>query len=71
MRPAGDPSVPRRDGWEQLALYEFYKAKKAAWRKKEQEVEDGEREASPPPSPIRSPSPSRSPSPVKERRFCR
>jgi len=69
LRPEDLPNRRDRDGWEQLALYEFYKAKKAARREKERRVEDGEEDDSPPLSPIRSPSTSRSPSPVKERRY--
>ena len=40
------------DGWEQTALFEFYKEKAAAKKMKEEEVERGIRELSPPPSPI-------------------
>ena len=40
------------DGWEQTALYEFYKEKAAAKKKKEEDLERGVREPSPPPSPV-------------------
>lgn len=38
--------------WEQLALYEFYKSKALAKKTKEEEIEQGLRQASPPLSPI-------------------
>lgn len=40
------------DGWERLALYEYYKVKNAARKVKEEEINDGAREKSRSPSPI-------------------
>ncbi|CAG0886378.1 unnamed protein product [Cyprideis torosa] len=44
------------EGWEQLGLYEYYKDKNAAKKKKQEEVLSGERERTPPPSPLEVPS---------------
>lgn len=40
------------DGWERLALYEYYKVKNAARKVKEEEILEGIREKSRSPSPI-------------------
>ncbi|KZS12402.1 calcium homeostasis endoplasmic reticulum protein [Daphnia magna] len=40
------------DGWEQMALFEFYKNKAAGKKKKEDDIAAGLRELSPPPTPI-------------------
>ncbi|EEB17110.1 conserved hypothetical protein [Pediculus humanus corporis] len=54
------------DGWEKLGLYEYYKAKNAAKKKKEEEIQDGLREKSRSPTPIKREK-SRSRSPKKKR----
>lgn len=54
------------DGWEKLGLYEYYKAKNAAKKKKEEEILDGLREKSRSPTPIKRER-SRSRSPKKKR----
>lgn len=40
------------EGWEKLALYEYYKVKNAAKKIKEDEIQQGIRERSRSPSPI-------------------
>lgn len=40
------------EGWEKLALYEYYKVKNAAKKIKEEEIQQGKRERSRSPSPI-------------------
>lgn len=52
--PPSHERLRNADGWEQLALYEFYKSKSQAKKTKEDEIEKGLRESSPPPSPINS-----------------
>lgn len=48
-----DPDTERFESrWEQLALYEFFKSKTAAKKKKEEELAQGLRDPSPPPSPL-------------------
>lgn len=54
------------DGWEKLGLYEYYKAKNAAKKKKEEEIADGLRDRSRSPTPIRREK-SRSRSPKRKR----
>lgn len=59
------------EGWEKLGLYEYYRAKNLAKKRKEEEISQGIREKSKSPSPvIRSKSRSQSPTPKKRyRRF--
>lgn len=40
------------EGWEKLGLYEYYKAKNAARKQKEEEIANGRRERSRSPTPI-------------------
>ncbi|XP_031776986.1 calcium homeostasis endoplasmic reticulum protein isoform X2 [Nasonia vitripennis] len=54
------------DGWEKLGLYEYYRAKNEAKKKKEEQIMCGLREKSRSPSPIVRPR-SKSPSPPKKR----
>lgn len=54
------------DGWEKLGLYEYYKAKNAARKKKEEEIAEGIREKSRSPTPIKREK-SRSRSPKRKR----
>lgn len=54
------------DGWEKLGLYEYYKEKNAARKKKEEDIADGLREKSRSPTPIRREK-SRSRSPKRKR----
>lgn len=54
------------DGWEKLGLYEYYKAKNAAKKKKEEEIQDGLRPKSRSPTPIKREK-SRSRSPKRKR----
>jgi len=60
------------EGWEKLGLYEYYRAKNAARKKKEDDILEGLRERSKSPSPIiRLKSRSRSPPKKRYRRYCR
>jgi hypothetical protein len=60
------------EGWEKLGLYEYYRAKNAARKKKEDDVLEGLRERSKSPSPIiRFRSRSRSPPKKRYRRYRR
>lgn len=54
------------DGWEKLGLYEYYKAKNSARKRKEEDIVAGIRQKSKSPSPILRPR-SKSPSPPKKR----
>ncbi|KAK6635653.1 hypothetical protein RUM44_000907 [Polyplax serrata] len=54
------------DGWEKLGLYEYYKAKNAARKKKEEDIQNGLREKSRSPTPIKREK-SKSPSPKRKR----
>ncbi|KAG8236539.1 hypothetical protein J437_LFUL011316 [Ladona fulva] len=69
----GPPSHDRprdSEGWEKLGLYEYYRAKNAARRKKEEDIRDGLRVASRSPSPIIRPR-SRSKTPPPRKRYRR
>jgi hypothetical protein len=58
------------EGWEKLGLYEYYRAKNAARKKKEDDILEGLRERSKSPSPvIRLRSRSRSPPKKRYRRY--
>uniref|UniRef100_A0A8D8RCX3 Calcium homeostasis endoplasmic reticulum protein n=1 Tax=Cacopsylla melanoneura TaxID=428564 RepID=A0A8D8RCX3_9HEMI len=50
--PPGHDSPRDSEGWEKLGLYEYYRAKSCAKRQKEEEIESGRRERTPPPSPV-------------------
>ncbi|KAI5711825.1 hypothetical protein M8J75_003386 [Diaphorina citri] len=50
--PPGHDSPRDSEGWEKLGLYEYYRAKTCARRQKEEEIESGRRERTPPPSPV-------------------
>lgn len=67
-------SVARRivdsEGWEKLGLYEYYRAKNQARKRKEEEVLEGLRAKSRSPSPIVRP-PSREKSPLPKKRYRR
>nr|CAD7404699.1 unnamed protein product [Timema poppensis] len=57
-----DRRILDSEGWEKLGLYEYYRAKNAARRKKEEDIDTGIRERSKSPSPIvRTKSKSKSP----------
>ncbi|XP_014231138.1 calcium homeostasis endoplasmic reticulum protein isoform X1 [Trichogramma pretiosum] len=64
--PPNHDSPRDSDGWEKLALYEYYRAKNNAKKRKEEDIEDGIREKSRSPTPITRPR-SKSPSPPKKR----
>ncbi|XP_078040524.1 SR-related CTD associated factor 6 isoform X1 [Augochlora pura] len=64
--PPNHDSPRDSDGWEKLGLYEYYKAKNAARKRKEEDVVAGIRQKSKSPSPILRPR-SKSPSPPKKR----
>ena len=67
-------SVSRRivdsEGWEKLGLYEYYRAKNQARKRKEEDIIQGLREKSRSPSPIYRP-PSREKSPTPKKRYRR
>lgn len=52
--PPGHDQPRDSDGWEKLGLYEYFRAKMAARKKKEQDIEQGLREASRSPTPVKS-----------------
>lgn len=58
------------DGWEKLGLYEYYRAKNNAKKRKEDDIAAGIREKSRSPSPILRPR-SRSKTPPSKRRYRR
>jgi hypothetical protein len=59
------------EGWEKLGLYEYYRAKNAARKKKEDDILEGLRERSKSPSPVICfRSRSRSPPKKRYRRYC-
>ncbi|XP_012288271.1 calcium homeostasis endoplasmic reticulum protein isoform X2 [Orussus abietinus] len=64
--PPNHDSPRDSDGWEKLGLYEYYKAKNAARKRKEEDIMSGLRPKSKSPSPILRPR-SKSPSPPKKR----
>ncbi|XP_057331002.1 calcium homeostasis endoplasmic reticulum protein isoform X2 [Microplitis mediator] len=64
--PPNHDSPRDSDGWEKLGLYEYYKAKNAARKRKEEDILAGLRIKSRSPSPILRPR-SKSPSPPKKR----
>ncbi|XP_043279146.1 calcium homeostasis endoplasmic reticulum protein [Venturia canescens] len=64
--PPNHDSPRDSDGWEKLGLYEYYKAKNAARKRKEEDIMNGVRDRSRSPSPITRPR-SKSPSPPKKR----
>ncbi|XP_017791387.1 PREDICTED: calcium homeostasis endoplasmic reticulum protein [Habropoda laboriosa] len=64
--PPNHDSPRDSDGWEKLGLYEYYKAKNAARKRKEEDITAGIRQKSKSPSPILRPR-SKSPSPPKKR----
>ncbi|XP_076289967.1 SR-related CTD associated factor 6 isoform X2 [Lasioglossum baleicum] len=64
--PPNHDSPRDSDGWEKLGLYEYYKAKNAARKRKEEDIVGGIRQKSKSPSPILRPR-SKSPSPPKKR----
>ncbi|XP_066597695.1 calcium homeostasis endoplasmic reticulum protein isoform X2 [Prorops nasuta] len=64
--PPNHDSPRDSDGWEKLGLYEYYKAKNAARKRKEEDIISGVRPKSKSPSPILRPR-SKSPSPPKKR----
>ncbi|XP_012252798.2 calcium homeostasis endoplasmic reticulum protein isoform X2 [Athalia rosae] len=64
--PPNHDSPRDSDGWEKLGLYEYYKAKNAARKRKEEDILSGIRQRSRSPSPISRPR-SKSPSPPKKR----
>ncbi|XP_043483734.1 calcium homeostasis endoplasmic reticulum protein [Leptopilina heterotoma] len=64
--PPNHDSPRDSDGWEKLGLYEYYKAKNAARKRKEDDISVGVREKTKSPSPILRPR-SKSPSPPKKR----
>ncbi|XP_011058830.1 PREDICTED: calcium homeostasis endoplasmic reticulum protein [Acromyrmex echinatior] len=64
--PPNHDSPRDSDGWEKLGLYEYYKAKNAARKRKEEDIAAGIRQRSKSPSPILRPR-SKSPSPPKKR----
>ncbi|XP_046423952.1 calcium homeostasis endoplasmic reticulum protein [Neodiprion virginianus] len=64
--PPNHDSPRDSDGWEKLGLYEYYKAKNAARKRKEEDILSGLRQRSRSPSPILRPR-SKSPSPPKKR----
>ncbi|KAL0103707.1 hypothetical protein PUN28_017754 [Cardiocondyla obscurior] len=64
--PPNHDSPRDSDGWEKLGLYEYYKAKNAARKRKEEDIIAGIRQKSKSPSPILRPR-SKSPSPPKKR----
>ncbi|XP_076646012.1 SR-related CTD associated factor 6 [Halictus rubicundus] len=64
--PPNHDSPRDSDGWEKLGLYEYYKAKNAARKRKEEDIVAGIRQKSKSPSPILRPR-SKSPSPPKKR----
>jgi calcium homeostasis ER protein len=51
--PPSHESPRDTEGWEKLGLYEYYKDKKEAVRRKREDIEAGERERSRTPSPIK------------------
>ncbi|XP_033210544.1 calcium homeostasis endoplasmic reticulum protein isoform X2 [Belonocnema kinseyi] len=64
--PPNHDSPRDSDGWEKLGLYEYFKAKNAARKRKEEDISAGVREKTRSPSPISRPR-SKSPSPPKKR----
>ncbi|XP_034935735.1 calcium homeostasis endoplasmic reticulum protein isoform X2 [Chelonus insularis] len=64
--PPNHDSPRDSDGWEKLGLYEYYKAKNAARKRKEEDIQAGLRPKSRSPTPILRPR-SKSPSPPKKR----
>ncbi|XP_047368884.1 calcium homeostasis endoplasmic reticulum protein isoform X1 [Vespa velutina] len=64
--PPNHDSPRDSDGWEKLGLYEYYKAKNSARKRKEEDIVAGIRQKSKSPSPILRPR-SKSPSPPKKR----
>ncbi|XP_076662912.1 SR-related CTD associated factor 6 isoform X2 [Andrena cerasifolii] len=64
--PPNHDSPRDSDGWEKLGLYEYYKAKNAARKRKDEDITAGIRQKSKSPSPILRPR-SKSPSPPKKR----
>ncbi|XP_015598477.1 calcium homeostasis endoplasmic reticulum protein [Cephus cinctus] len=64
--PPNHDSPRDSDGWEKLGLYEYYKAKNGARKRKEEDIMSGLRQKSKSPSPILRPR-SKSPSPPKKR----
>lgn len=64
--PPNHDSPRDSDGWEKLGLYEYYKAKNSARKRKEEDIAAGIRQKSKSPSPILRPR-SKSPSPPKKR----
>ncbi|KAI4478665.1 hypothetical protein M0804_011693 [Polistes exclamans] len=64
--PPNHDSPRDSDGWEKLGLYEYYKAKNLARKRKEEDIVAGIRQKSKSPSPILRPR-SKSPSPPKKR----
>ncbi|XP_063988928.1 calcium homeostasis endoplasmic reticulum protein isoform X1 [Diachasmimorpha longicaudata] len=64
--PPNHDSPRDSDGWEKLGLYEYYKAKNVARKRKEEDILSGAREKSRSPSPILR-ARSKSPSPPKKR----
>ncbi|XP_072760950.1 calcium homeostasis endoplasmic reticulum protein isoform X1 [Anoplolepis gracilipes] len=64
--PPNHDSPRDSDGWEKLGLYEYYKAKNASRKRKEEDIVAGIRQKSKSPSPILRPR-SKSPSPPKKR----
>lgn len=58
------------DGWEKLGLYEYYRAKNAAKKRKEDDIMNGLRDKSRSPSPITRPR-SRSKTPPPKKRYRR
>ncbi|XP_066906139.1 calcium homeostasis endoplasmic reticulum protein isoform X1 [Halyomorpha halys] len=52
--PPGHDQPRDSDGWEKLGLYEYFRAKISARKQKEKDIEDGLRELSRSPSPVKS-----------------
>ncbi|XP_073977010.1 SR-related CTD associated factor 6 [Rhodnius prolixus] len=63
--PPGHDHPRDSDGWEKLGLYEYFRAKAAAKKKREQEIEEGIREQSRSPTPVRSFHDNKSPPPKR------
>ncbi|XP_054273893.1 calcium homeostasis endoplasmic reticulum protein-like isoform X2 [Macrosteles quadrilineatus] len=66
--PPGHDHPRDSDGWEKLGLYEYYRAKNSAKKRKEDDISNGIRERSRSPSPITRPR-SRSRTPPSKKRY--